>query len=36
MAFPQEPTVLPIVIQGVIYIFKEPATEVLQVSEDQA
>ena len=36
MEFPQEPNILPIVIQGVIYIFNEPDAASLQVSEDQA
>jgi hypothetical protein len=33
--FPQEPNVVPVIIQGVIYIFNEPDPTLLQVSEDQ-
>ena len=33
MTFPQEPNVVPVVIQGTIYIFNEPDPAVLQVDE---
>lgn len=34
--FPQEPNMVPVVIQGVIYIFNEPNESLFQVSGDQA
>jgi hypothetical protein len=34
MAFPAEPNLVPVIIQGMIYIFNEPNTATLQVSED--
>lgn len=36
MVFPQDPSVQRIVIQGMIYIFNQPDTSVLQVDEPQA
>jgi hypothetical protein len=34
--FPAEPNLVPVIIQGVIYIFNEPNTAVLTVTEEQA
>jgi len=35
MTFPQEPNIVPVIIQGVIYIFNEPNESLLQVDETQ-